>query len=214
MSQGNKQQSHMIIRTLLLLVFSFSLSACSDGPELQPITADATVLAFGDSLTYGTGTSRDKAYPAVLETLINRTVINAGVPGEVSREGLHRLPQLLTRHQPDLLILCHGGNDILRKLDLAKAKRNIQQMIDLASEQQVQVILIGVPEFGIFLSPPAFYQELAEENNIPILSDALSDILSSTQLKSDHIHPNAMGYQQFAESIAALLMQSKAIEAH
>ena len=214
MNQGLKHTFHIAVLTLLLLALSLSLSACSDGPELQPITADATILAFGDSLTYGTGTSRDKAYPAVLETLISRKVINAGVPGEVSREGLHRLPQLLARHQPDLLILCHGGNDILRKLDLVKAKHNIQQMIDLASEQQVQVILIGVPEFGIFLNPPAFYQELADENNIPILSDALSDILSSAQLKSDHIHPNAMGYQQFAENIAALLMQSKAIEAH
>lgn len=204
----------MVVATLLLVVLSLSLSACSDEPELQPITADATILAFGDSLTYGTGTSRDKAYPAVLETLINRKVINAGVPGEVSRDGLLRLPQLLSRHQPDLLILCHGGNDILRKLDMLKTKNNIQQMIELARAQQVQVVLIGVPEFGLFLDPAAIYQEIAEENDLPIQLDALSDILSSSQLKSDHIHPNAMGYQQLAQSISELLIQSKAITAH
>ena len=214
MKQGRKHAFHIVVRTLLLLVLSLSLSACSDGPEMQPITADATILAFGDSLTYGTGTSRDKAYPAVLETLINRKVINAGVPGEVTREGLQRLPQLLSRHQPDLLILCHGGNDILRKLDMHKARNNLQQMIDLARAQQIQVVLIGVPEFGLFLDPAPIYQQIAEENNLPIQLDALSNILSSSRLKSDHIHPNAMGYQQFAEYIAELLIQSKAIESN
>ena len=105
MKQDRRHPFDLVVRSVLLLVLSISLSACSDGPEMQPITANATILAFGDSLTYGTGTSRDKAYPAVLETLINRKVINAGVPGEVTRDGLIRLPQLLERHQPDLLIL-------------------------------------------------------------------------------------------------------------
>ena len=214
MKQERRHPFDIVVRSLLLLVLSISLSACSDGPEMQPITADATILAFGDSLTYGTGTSRDKAYPAVLETLISRKVINAGVPGEVTKEGLRRLPQLLSRHQPDLLILCHGGNDILRKLDMVKAKNNIQQMIDLAREHQAQVILIGVPEFGLFLDPAPIYQEIAEENNLPILADTLSDILSRSQLKSDHIHPNSMGYQQLAQSISELLVQTKAIRAH
>ena len=150
----------------------------------------------------------------MLETLINRKVINAGVPGEITREGLLRLPQLLSRHQPDLLILCHGGNDILRKLDMVIAKNNIQQMIDLAREQQIQVILIAVPEFGLFLDPAPIYQEIAEENNLPILLDALSDILSSSRLKSDHIHPNSIGYQQLAENISDMLVRSKAVEAH
>ena len=210
------QSSHMTGNRLLLLLFLLmlmqSMSACSDRPEMQPITADATILAFGDSLTYGTGTSRENAYPAVLETLINRKVINAGVPGELTREGLARLPRLLGKHEPELLILCHGGNDILRKLDLEKTRQNIQQMIDLAREQQIQVILIGVPEFGVFLDPPPFYQQIAEDNKLPILNEALSDILSSTQLKSDHVHPNAMGYQQLAEAIKKLLIESKALE--
>jgi len=214
MDQTRNHSLYVVVNSLLLLLFSLSMSACSDGPEMQPITADATILAFGDSLTYGTGTSRDKAYPAVLETLINRKVINAGVPGEVTREGLARLPQLLSRHQPDLLILCHGGNDILRKLDMVKARNNIQQMIDLAREQQVQVVLIGVPKFGLFLAPAPIYQEIAEHNNLPILSDALSDILSSAQLKSDHIHPNSKGYQQLAENISEMLIQSKAVEVY
>ena len=100
-----------------IITISIIFAGCSDGVKLQPLLPEATLLAFGDSLTYGTGTSRDKAYPAILENLIRRRVINAGIPGEISAEGLQRLPGLITQHQPALIILCHGGNDILRKLD-------------------------------------------------------------------------------------------------
>lgn len=126
------------------------LAACSDKAKLLPLDADATILAFGDSLTYGTGTSRDKAYPAVLEKLIGRKVINAGIPGEISKKGLARLPDLIEKYHPDLIILCHGANDILRKLDLTKARNNLQQMISLAKTNGSEVVLIGVPEFSLF----------------------------------------------------------------
>ena len=135
----------------LILFLAFLLSSCS-GPQLEPLAAEASILAFGDSLTYGTGTSRDKAYPAVLESMIKHKVINAGIPGEISAKGLSRLPGLITQHRPALIIICHGGNDILRKMDLSKTKNNIQQMINLARQNEIQVILVGVPEFGLFLN--------------------------------------------------------------
>lgn len=181
------------------------IAACSEPVKLQPLSANATILAFGDSLTYGTGTSRDKAYPARLSVQINREVINEGIPGEVTSEGLNRLPQLLERYQPELIIICHGGNDILRKLNLAEAKANIQQMINLAHQYGSQVVLIGVPEFGLFLSSAPMYSELAEENTIPIENDVLGDILGKNTLKSDHIHPNSTGYQVMADRLSQLL---------
>jgi len=196
---------------LPLLFIFFFVASCSDKAQLQALDTNATILAFGDSLTYGTGTSRDKAYPAILETLVNHKVINAGIPGEVSEKGLIRLPGLIKQYQPGLIIICHGGNDILRKLDLKKTKTNIQQMIQLAKANNSQVILIGVPEFGLFLQTLPLYQSLAEENHLPIDSDILGDILGKNKLKSDHIHPNTKGYQILAERIATLLKQSGAV---
>lgn len=186
----------------------FIITACSDTAKLQPLAPDATILAFGDSLTYGTGTSRDKAYPAVLESLIHRSVINEGVPGEISKSGLARLGKLLAQYQPALVIICHGGNDILRKLDLSQSRENIQQMIDLTRQNDSQVVLIGVPEFGLFLNSAPMYQQLADENHVPIENEILGEIIGNNSLKADHIHPNTEGYQILAEKIADLLRQT------
>ncbi len=199
------------IALCFISVIVICITACSDEAKLQTLNADATILAFGDSLTYGTGTSRDNAYPAVLAKLINRKVINAGIPGEISKKGLSRLPTLIKQHQPDLIIICHGANDILRKLNIDLTKINLQKMIDLARQNNSQVILIGVPEFSLFLKTSPIYQELAEKNQLPITNDILAEILANNAFKSDHIHPNAKGYQLLATDISLLLKQSGGI---
>ena len=197
---------------ILLIVLMTSLTACDSSPPLlAPMSNNAVILAFGDSLTYGTGTDKQQAYPARLQQALARTVINAGIPGEVSKTGLARLSGLLKHHHPELLILCHGGNDILRHYNLKQTKDNLQQMIDLAKSNNTQVMLVGVPQFGIFLSPAPFYEELATINQLPLENTVLSDILADARLKSDQIHPNADGYAFFASRIHHLLKQSGAI---
>jgi acyl-CoA thioesterase I len=147
-----------------------------------------------------------------LNKLVGRWVVNAGVPGEVTAEGLSRLPRVLEKIQPALLILCHGGNDLLRRLNQQQAADNLRAMIRLAQERGIAVIMIAVPSPGLSLSPPSFYREIATEMKIPIEEKALPTILSDGTLKSDYIHPNAAGYRRLAESIAALLKRSGAVE--
>jgi acyl-CoA thioesterase-1 len=201
-----------MLRKLFLLFLLSTLFSCSDTVRLQPLSQDSIILAFGDSLTYGTGTSRDNAYPAVLERLTGRKVINAGVPGETSNRGLIRLANLIDQYQPDLIIICHGANDILRKLDLNRTRDNIQQMIDMARQNNSQVILIGVPEFSLFLDTSPIYQSLAEQNKIPLEENSLSNIIGNNALKSDHVHPNSDGYRVLAKNITSLLERSGAIQ--
>jgi len=188
----------LIFLLLLLLLFS----GCDRQPALHPLGADARILAFGDSLTHGNGARREESYPAILQQLLGNDVINAGVPGELSAEGLKRLPTALEEFRPQLVILIHGGNDFLRRLDHRQTHDNLQAMIDLCRQAGAEAILAGVPEPGLFLSPPDLYQELAEGNRIPLLEETLSDILSARELKSDTIHPNAAGYRKLAEALA------------
>ena len=98
------------ILMLLIVLLGFTLYSCNDSSNsLSPLSSDATILAFGDSLTHGTGANNGEDYPTLLTKLTNINVINAGVPGEVSSKGLERLPALLDEHNPDLLILIHGA---------------------------------------------------------------------------------------------------------
>jgi lysophospholipase L1-like esterase len=131
------------------------VAACGRStPALPPLGAAAVVLAFGDSLTFGTGAADGESYPAQLERLIGRKVVAQGVPGEVSAQGLARLPAVLEATQPKLLLLCHGGNDFLRKLPEGEAAANVRAMVQLAREKGIAVVLIGVPKPGISPSPP------------------------------------------------------------
>jgi len=197
---------------LLTAVCVLWLTGCGPAePALPHLPPAATLLAFGDSLTFGTGTDPANSYPAILKQLSGRQVINAGVPGELSATGLQRLPGLLQRWHPDLLLLCHGGNDLLRRHSQKALQNNLQQMIDLAQRHAVPVLLIAVPAPGLFLQAPDLYTELGEHNQIPVENDALTDILAQGKLKSDQVHPNAKGYHLLAERLLALLQRSGAL---
>jgi len=193
----------------LLLIF---LTACGDStPQLARLQDDAVILAFGDSLTYGTGANKNESYPMILEKIINRKVVNAGVPGELSMQGLKRLPKLLDKHLPKLLILCHGGNDILRREDLAEAETNIRQMISLAENRSIPVVLLGVPKFGLFLSSAKLYARIAENSDVLFIENLLPDILSDASMKSDSVHPNNIGYRKMASTLADALRDAGAL---
>ncbi len=205
-------QPDNFVRSLLALALVLvALGGCSKPAKLAALGPDATVLAFGDSLTFGTGASEDESYPAQLARLIGRKVARAGVPGEVSAVGLKRLPEALDEHEPRLLLLCHGGNDFLRRLSKQQVAENLRAMIRLARSRGVQVVLIGTPEPGFTVTPPEFYAEIAREFGIPYEEAVIGKILRDSSLKSDPIHPNARGYRLIAERVAEVLKTAGAL---
>lgn len=193
---------------LFLMLF---IAGCDNTQPLKSLPADAVILAFGDSLTYGTGADKTESYPALLQTSLSQQVINAGIPGEISGEGRARLPQVLAEIQPQLVILCHGGNDLIRKLNPQQIKKNLANMIETIQKSGAEVLLVAVPEPNILLSPPDFYQELAEQYQLNLEAEVVADILSSRKLKSDPIHPNAAGYHLMAEAILQRLADAGAL---
>lgn len=184
-------------------------SSCGHRPTIKTLQSDSVIVAFGDSLTKGTGADPIDSYPSVLERILRHKVINTGVSGEMSEEGLSRLPSIVHEHNPSLVILCHGGNDLLQQMDHEQIKRNLSRMIELLKSSGIDVILIGVPEPKLFHSTARLYADLAKEYDLPYGGKALNHILSNRSMKSDLIHPNAKGYRVLAESVAALMERSE-----
>ena len=196
----------MVTTRLAWIVIAAVLAACGGAKaKLEKLERNDVVLAFGDSLTFGTGAQPNESYPALLERGIGIKVVNAGVPGETSAEGLARLPGVIDEVQPKLLILCHGGNDFLRRLDEAQAARNIREMITIARGKGVAVVLLATPKPGLPPSIPAFYGEIAAEMRVPFEEGVIRKVLVDNTLKSDMVHPNAKGYAQIAAALRGLL---------
>jgi len=197
---------------LLPLVLLTALFSCSDSDiKLQPLNQQQPILAFGDSLTLGQGATEKLSYPAQLAALLNIEVINEGVNGELSIDGLKRLELLLDRYNPQLLLLCHGGNDVLRKQDLNLMADNLKSMVRLAQDRSIQVVLIAVPRPSLILSPIKEYQQVADEMQIVIENEIISEVLQQPKMHSDMVHPNHLGYQKIAEAVKQLLQENGAL---
>lgn len=181
------------------------LTACGHDPALPKLAAEDVIVAFGDSLTYGTGADTQTAYPAVLSAMIDRTVVNAGVPGETTTDAIARLAQVLDQHHPKLVLLCLGGNDMLRKIPLSTIEQNLRAMIRSIQASGASVVLIGVPEPALFGGAPAFYATIAGELKLPYEGEVFNDVLRNPSLKSDPIHANAEGYRLVAQRLTELL---------
>ncbi len=188
----------LIILTIIALIIFFK----KETPEVIKLSHTDKILAFGDSITYGYGESENESYPYLLSQKIDSQVINAGINGDTSKEGLERLPALLEDSSIKLILLCFGGNDILQKIPLGELKSNLKKMVQLAKKKNIDVILISVPKISsLGLSSLALYSTVADEENIELMDDVLVHVLSRSSLKNDYIHPNAKGYKYMADEI-------------
>ena len=203
-------QVRLATRLAATMLAALLLSGCS-GPSMEPLAPGEVILAFGDSLTEGVGATRAQSYPARLAELSGHPVINAGISGEITAEGMDRLPEVLEQTDPGLMILLLGGNDILRNGSHAEAKRHLSRMIEMAIERDVQVLLIGVPEKSLFSTSAPLYEELAEEYDVPLMEGMVSSLLKKPRYKSDQVHLNAAGYRAMAERIHERLIEEGAL---
>lgn len=195
--------------TSLIISSCLIFTGCSSEPQVQLLSKNSTVIALGDSLTYGYGTNPQTAYPNILAQNTGWQVINAGVNGDTSQQVLARLDTIIAQ-KPKLVLLGIGGNDVLQRVNREITKQNIIQIIQKFKAQNIDVVLIAEPHF----SPSALlgkasdnpiYAEIAKQENIPLFEDEWSRILSDKTLKSDQIHANTQGYAEFAENLQHFL---------
>ena len=204
-------RSTVMAVTMMTTIMSAAVmtSSCSKEQPKNYLPADSTVVALGDSLTYGYGATPETSYPAILGELTGWKIINAGVNGDTSADVLARSAAVIAQN-PDLVLLGVGGNDVLRRTESMTTKANITATIATIKAANIPVVLIAEPHFSssaLFgrASDNPIYKEIATSEEIPLYSKGWSQVLSDDTLKSDQIHANAAGYRHFAKGLYAYL---------
>ncbi len=179
---------------------------------LRPHTASITntlpqgvnIIAFGDSLSYGTGAKAGMDYPSQLSSLLKRPIINLGVPGDTTAMALQRIDKVLTQ-QPRIVLITLGGNDFLRKIPKQTASENLKTIIQKIQNAGALVVIggIDVPIFGRGIN--RFYKKLALDTGSLLVPNIYQGIMGHPALMSDPIHPNGQGYHKMAEHFYAAI---------
>lgn len=199
-------------RLFFALLTLLLAAACSE-PKLDALPTGTRVLALGDSLTAPHGVQPGEDWPTLLGQKTGWAMVNAGVSGNTSAQALDRLPALLEEHNPQLVLVTLGGNDMLRRQPQGETVSNLGRMITLVKAHGAKPVLLATPKPSIAgavfnnLSPPDFYAEVAKEYQIPLIADALPEVLSDTNLKGDQLHPNAAGHALLARKIFEALQE-------
>ncbi len=197
---------------LALLVLLLAV-ACGGTKKEAALATGSKVLALGDSLTAPHGVKPGEDWPTLLAQKTGWVVINAGISGNTSAQALERLPALLEEHQPQLVLVSLGGNDMLRKLPQAQTVANLGSMLDLVKARGAKAVLLATPKPSIAgavfnsLSAADFYAEVAKDKKVPLIADALPEVLSDTALKADQLHPNVAGHALLATKIFEALQK-------
>lgn len=196
----NRNQFFVVL-ILLVATIVYVVRSGSVYPITNRYPSGGTIIAFGDSLTFGTGAGRGEDWPSVVSELCNCEIINKGVPGETTGQALSRVQRDVLALNPRVVIIGLGGNDVLQRLSTDNLFSNLRQIIETVQASGAVVILLGLDGFLLASDLGDGYKKLARETGSVYVSDILAGILTNSRLKSDQIHPNAEGYRMIADRI-------------
>lgn len=201
----------MALLRALTLLMALALTGCSPETPLVPLGSSATVLAFGDSVTHGTGAGSGQSYPELLASATGWEVINAGIPGDTAARAVARIGPLLEAHSPDLVIVELGGNDFLRRRPEDSVKEDLRAILRACRDAGATAVLVAVPRLSLLragigaLADAPLYAELAREERVPLIAGVFAGVISEEHLRADPIHPNALGYRELTAGFVRAL---------
>ncbi len=198
----------VILSLLLSIVGLIPLSVCaSDLPVL---------LVLGDSLSAGYGMDRQHSWVHLLELRLEQNghsfhILNSSISGDTTQGGLARLPRLIDRYQPEIVIIELGGNDGLRGINPDVTRQNMTRMIQYSQQAGAKVLLTGIrlpPNYGAaYLQQfESIYTDLAAEYDtllVPFFMDGV--VFEPGMLQADGIHPNETGQPVLLENVWTIL---------
>ncbi len=219
------------VKVIILIAVFFSLSGCGKKssnevalePDNTPITSDTPrekdarplIVAFGDSLTKGSGVDPAQNYPAKLQARIDAAgysyrVVNAGVAGDISSQGLSRTASVAALN-PTIVIVEFGANDGLRGVPVETTRQNLESIIVQLQTAGARVVLAGMevpPNYGPQYTRAfrEIFRSLSEDLEIPLIPFFLEGVGGHPELNQDDgIHPTAEGYDRIVDNVWKVL---------
>ena len=166
-----------------------------------------SIIMFGDSLVEGVGSTKGYSLPELLSKKINQPIINMGVKGETSYQGLARLDKVINS-DPKIVMVLFGGNDYLHDIQEEETFKNIDYMVGLLQDFGAVVIILGI-QGGIISDPyEDNFKRIAKERCALYVPSVLDGLIGNELLMSDEVHPNDEGYTLLAGKIAPVLRKA------
>jgi len=189
------QVSRQVLLILFLCVGTLSICSCAKNKVKNADSAGSEIICFGDSITLGYGVEKGQDYPSLLAKMVDVSVINSGVDGDSTVEGMKRIKEEVLDKNPMLVLIEFGGNDFLKKVPKETTLENLRLMIDMCHEKGAMVALVDISAGMFFKEYRGEYAKIARQKDIIFIPEVLNGIITNPMLKSDFFHPNVKGYQ-------------------
>ena len=196
-----------ILAVMLLVAgayFAYTKSVVKKPVSCQSLSPRPVIVAFGDSLVVGYGAPEGEGFVDDLSTSIRTPILNAGIVGNTTADGLTRIQEVLDQ-KPDIVLLLLGGNDALRKIPLAQTSANLDSILKTLSDKKITIVLLAPP--GGLLSDPyaPLYKALAKKYSTELVPNVLGRLIGHSEFMTDTVHPNSVGYKKLAEKVLSAL---------
>lgn len=190
------------MKKIFLLLCSIGLFSFFFSCNKQSVQSSQNIVCFGDSLTKGYGASDGKGYPYYLQQMVDCPVINLGVNGNTSADGLRRIDDVLKhiKSSETIVIVEFGANDFFQQTPLAQTKKNMEQIIDRLVDAGA-IVVIASPQDSEMNEIYHLLKSIAENKKVEFIDGILNEIWNKRNLFSDFVHPNTNGYKLVAEKI-------------
>lgn len=194
----NYKKASLIVIPILALILYFVFKS----PNIKNYPPkNSTIVAFGDSLVQGVGSTEGNDFVTLLSKKTGRPIVNLGVSGNTTAQGLERIDEVISK-DPGTVIVLLGGNDYLRKIPQDQTFSNLRKIIATLQSKGIVVILLGVRGGLLVDKFNSDFEDLAKDTGVIFVSNVLDGLIGDSRyMSSDSIHPNDMGYQRIAEKI-------------
>jgi len=197
-----KNRPKIILTVIIVLGLGIFVWFIGSKREIRNINSNGKdIICFGDSITFGYGVNPGEDYPTALTKILNREVINAGVDGDTSIEGLERIKADVLEKDPYIVLIEFTGNDFIKKVPMDLTVSNITKMVREVQKAGRIAAIVDISAGLFLLEYRIQLYRIARSTGSIFVPAVLRGIITNPSMKSDFMHPNAQGYKIVAERV-------------